>query len=643
MIDLRNKAHEKFRLTKSDEHKKHYKDLKKLVVTSIANEKRAYFDQFINTQINEPKKLWKNLKNKVLVDPSKSDSLPDSFNDPNKINEHFLDIPGTNDVPVSNLDFFTTHRFGTAVFELNPVSETEIARYIVAITSNATGIDGINRDMILLTLPHTLTAITAIVNRSITEQSVPKCWKSALINPLPKVDQPTSLKDLRPISILPFLSKLVEKAVYTQLIKFIEENNILPSLQSGFRKNRGTITALLDVTDNILAEQDIGNATILSLLDFSRAFDCLDIDLLLAKLTYYGISGHAIDWFNSYLSNRTQSVKLMLNNGTSITSNPLPVSRGVPQGSILGPLLFIIYSTDLTAESKYCKYHCYADDVQLYASVAPDNLQKVLEGINGDLDNIDNWSKDNALVLNPSKSKYMVLGSTMQVRNIINTNALTINMKGQSIERVHEAKCLGLLLDSGLKFENHIQNIVKNCFFRLKVLYKIRSLLTEKVRITLCETLILSRLNYGDTVYGPCLLERTRRLIQRVQNACCRFCFDVPPRGHITPFLNKASMLNMEARRYLHTCSLVFDVLKFQKPEYLFSKLCFSPFHDRYGTRSFRPILSVPKHVSAAFEGSFRYQATKCWNNIPPPIRLLKNKINFKNKIKLFLLIKQKT
>lgn len=637
MIGLRNQAHENYRKSKLDTDRQYYKDLKSLVIAAIASEKRAYFNHYVNSNIKNSKIFWKNLKEKVLVDPGKSECLPDCFNDPNLINDSFLDVPGEDIVPISELTFFELHRFGTSTFHLQPVSESEVFKYILSIKSNAVGKDGISRDMLMLTMPRTLTLIADILNKSIVSGTVPIQWKEAVVNPLSKVDQPHDLKDLRPISILPYLSKILEKIVYNQLSKYVENNNILPTFQSGFRKGRGTVTTLLDVTDNILAEQDRGCGTILTLLDFSRAFDSINIPLLLSKLAYYGFDHHSIMWFNSYLSNRSQSVKLSKEDGTNIISRSKPVTRGVPQGSILGPLLFIIYSADLAKVITSCKYHCYADDVQLYISATPDNITQALLGMTEDLHRIADWSDRNALVLNPSKSKYLILGSKNQVKKILLSNPV-VNIRGQAIERVEEVKNLGVILDSDLRFESHVLNLVRNCFYRLKVLYKIRNLLSEKARITVCESLILSRLNYGDLVYGPRLLSKTQRLVQRVQNACCRFCFNVPARTHISPYLNNAELLNMSSRRQLHLASLMFDVVKFKTPVYLHSKLKFPP----SGCRSTRPPLATHLHRTVAFTGSFRYQATKCWNNIPPPLRSITSKCTFKAHLKINILNKQK-
>ena len=641
MIYLRNQAHNEFRRSGAESDKRYYKDMRELVTSSVYYEKRAYFNQLVNTCCNDSKTFWKNIKSKILTNPSKSNCLPDVFSNADAINDHFLAVPGQDRYSISDLTFFEYHRYGDSTFKLDTVSERVVAKYISSITSNALGKDGISRDMLILCLPRVLNVITSIINSSITSGRVPRQWKESLVSPLPKVDNPSNLKQLRPISILPYLSKILEKTIFIQLNRYIESNGVLPPLQSGFRRGRGTATALLDVTDNILSDQDEGRGTILTLLDFSRAFDCLSIPLLLSKLSYYGLDHHAVSWFDSYLSERFQSVKLTAADGSTSISEPKLVCRGVPQGSIIGPLLFIVYTADLTRYIKNSKYHCYADDVQLYISCTPNNIAAAVHKMNEDLDGIALWAERNSLMLNAEKSKFLVLGSNSQICRISESNP-SICILGQTVGQVKEARNLGIIFDGQLRFEKHVMSLVSKCFYRLKVLYKIRNLLSENARIKLCESLVLSVLNYGDVVYGPRLLSVTMRLIQRVQNACCRFCFAVPRRSHITPYLNRASMLNMASRRQLHLASLMFDVVTFGKPEYLYTKLRFPHCQNAYGSRAARLPLLVHGHRTVAFEGSFRYQATKCWNNIPPPIRELTSKMSFKKHMKIFLLEHQK-
>lgn len=192
--------------------------------------------------------------------------------------------------------------------------------------------------------------------------------------------------------------------------------------------------------------------------------------------------------------------------------------------------------------------------------------------INIDLENIYKWSLLNSLVLNPKKSQFLITGSKVNLLKLSKEN-IKITVGGEFIEYVTEAKSLGLILDAQLKFESQVAESVRNCFYRLKTLYKIRPYISEAVRITLCESLILSKLNYCDVVFGPCLLRRTEKLVQRVQNACARFCFKIPPRSHVTPYLNSSDLLKMKARRNLHLATLLFGIIKYKSPPYLFSKL----------------------------------------------------------------------
>lgn len=641
MMKIRDDYHVKYKSLKTDVLKNSYKTMKNIVVTAIESEKTAYFTQHINQNVRNPKHLWNNLKNTILPNKKQTADLPPQFDDPELINLHFLNVPGDGLVNISQLTYFEHHRYGTGNFSLQPVSDYTVLKVLQRFKSNAQGIDGISLDMLLMTLPHSLSAITAIINRSITSGIFPETWKMAVVKPIPKNSHPSALTDLRPISLLPCLSKLLEKVVCMQLIKYLEENHILPQFQSGFRKGHSTSSALLDVVDNLLASQDQGMCSILVLLDFSRAFDSISIPLLLSKLAFYGLDSLSVNWFSSYLNQRQQCVELKLTNGSSLKSSFRPVPRGVPQGSILGPILFILYSADITEAFSYCKYHLYADDVQLYHSFLPSDCADAVNDINQDLAQISRWSKLNSLVLNPKKSKYMLIGTRVGLEK---TACVQINIQvdGEAVEFVPEAKSLGLTLDRHLHFESHIAESVRNCFYRLKLLYKIRPYINEEVRITLCESLILSKLNYCDVVYGSCLLARTERLVQRVQNACARFCFHIPPRTHVTPYLNSSNMLKMKARRDLHLASLLFGVIGYKFPPYLFVKLVWAQERYRYHKRAGTHVLVTPRHKSVAFRGSFRFAASRCWNVLPPPFQTLKTIYTFKHSLKRELLRLQK-
>lgn len=641
MIKLRNKAFQRFKMTKLKTHEQYYKNLKKTVRSAIYNEKKAYFTHYVNYNFNNPSVLWKNIKLHINFSARSGSEIPNHLLDANNINDYFCNIPGQSEASASEIDYFESNKFCSASFELKAVDEAIVGRVIKSLKSNAQGDDGITLDMLILTLPHTLPVITAIINTSILTSTFPNAWKTALVTPLPKTNNVLELKDLRPISILPFISKILEKVVNTQLVDYIESNNLLPIAQSGFRRGRSTVTALANVVDDILYSQDKGEGTILVLLDYSRAFDSINIPLLISKLRYYGFSRAAVEWFSSYLNGRSQVVKINDVNGCTIHSSPRELTRGVPQGSILAPTLYIMNTADIGRKIEFCNYHLYADDIQLYLSFNPSETHNAISKINADLYNITTWSKANTLVLNPNKSKYIILGSNRQIECIINKNP-TLKIMGESVERVLEARNLGVNIDSSLHFESHILEIARNCFYRLKVLYRVRDFVSEPIRIKLCDSLILSKFSYADTVYGPGLLARTARVIQRVQNACARFIFHIPPRTHVTPYLNTANILRMSLRRQLSLATLVFGVIKTCTPEYLFRKLYWRKENSTQQVRAVSKILTVPKHHSAAFRGSFRYAATMCWNNLPPPLRQANSVCSFKRNLKKILFSLQK-
>lgn len=638
MMGLRDGAAAAYNKTGLQCKKTLYKHYKSLVSKALFEEKKSYFKCNINSRIRDPKSLWKNLQKHLL--PKTDNELPESFNDPNIINQHFLNLPNSNFTLISNLTFYEYHKFSAAVFSIHYIGLESLIAIIKSLNSNAEGCDAISLSMLLLTFPNSIDCVLNIVNSSIETCTYPEIWKLALVRPLPKVQNPVDLKDLRPISILPCLSKIMEKAVCTQLTDYLEKNNILPAAQSGFRRGRSTTSALLDVTDNILCAQDKGMCTVLVLLDFSRAFDCLNTNLLLSKLSYYGFDSAALRWFDSYLSNRYQRVKVTRSDGSTVLSDKLAVTRGVPQGSILGPILFILYSADISNAIKHSSYHCYCDDTQIYISCRPNDINEAIGKLNNDLASIAEWSANNCLLLNPLKTKYIIFGSKHQLASLAPTQ--DVMLLGEPVERVYEARNLGLIMDSELRFEKHVTNCMRECFYRLKVLYRMRPFLSTALRIQLTESLVLSKLNYMDMVIHPRLLAKTRKVLQRVQNACARYCFDIPPRAHVTPFLNKNALLKMIHRRKLHLACLLFGVVKHGEPSYLHAKLSWKPGRHSHGARACSAPLLTQRHATAAFRGSFRYAASKCWNNIPPPIRNLRTLYTFRLKLKNFIFEHQK-
>lgn len=260
---------------------------------------------------------------------------------------------------------------------------------------------------------------------------------------------------------------------------------------------------------------------------------------------------------------------------------------------------------------------------------------------NTDLRNVYNWSERNSLVLNPTKSQVLILATKQQVEKVQQCKE-DISINNVVVEQVKSARNLGLILDSEQKYESHVNRQIKNAFYKLKNLYKIRLFLKEDLRLLLVDSLVLSPFNYCSSIIGPNLRTSTEKAIQRVQNACIRFCYNVPRRQFITPFLNQKGILNMKARRELNYACTVHRILWNRKPEYLFEKIQGASDNSQRSRRTATEnLLKVPKHKSTRYQGSFKYYAASIWNNLPPPMRKKMTVKCFKNKYKGALLKKQ--
>uniref|UniRef100_A0AAQ6IB00 Reverse transcriptase domain-containing protein n=1 Tax=Anabas testudineus TaxID=64144 RepID=A0AAQ6IB00_ANATE len=511
----------------------HYEAMKEALLhynTMVKNARSKYFSDLITAHCHNPKFLFQTVDK--LVNPTPPSIPAESDADCEKFLSYFNDkiesirasvIPNSSPVIVS-------HPFRECTLsQFPPMTLFELLQTVSKMKPSSSPVDVIPTKFLISIIDSLAPSLLNIFNTSLSTGIVPDYFKIASVQPLlkkPGLD-PSSPENYRPISKLPFISKILEKYVSKHLFLAVDNYNIFDELQSGFCKHHCTETALLKVTNDTLLASDAGLCSILVLLDLSAAFDTVDHQILLDRLKHWaGIEGTALDWFSSYLSNRSFCVTV--NNYKSSFS---PVKYGVPQGSVLGPILFSLYMLPLghIIRKHGVSFHCYADDTQLYCPFKISDhggLSSLHECIN----EIKNWMAQNFLQLNSDKTEIVVISPQRVAKHILPcTDSLLANSKPT-------AKSLGVWFDSKLNFEHHVTKLVQACFYHLRNISKIRSILSFHDTEVILHAFISSRLDYCNSLF-TCLSQKSIYRLQIVQNSAARLLTRKRKYDHITPVL----------------------------------------------------------------------------------------------------------
>ena len=374
-----------------------------------------------------------------------------------------------------------------------------------------------------------------------------------------------NIESYRPVSNLSFLGKTIEVAVKKQLTAHMEKLNVLPEEQSAYREYHSTETALCGIVSDLLEYMDDGKCAILVLLDLSAAFDTVDHKLLIEDLMYIGVEGVALDWFKSYLENRSYHVIIK---GTK--SEKRMLHRGVPQGSVLGPVLFSIYTIELAWILSYYRvqFKMFADDTQLYLTI--NNVEDTTRILNGLVHDLNQWMTKKKLKLNGSKTECLIIGTKHDTTKYEGVNHITIN--NEEIVLSAQVRDLGFIIDRNLTCKQQIQAVIKNANFSLRNIAYLKKYLDENSMKKLVHNYIITRLDYCNSLYYKLPAYQLKKL-QQIFNRAARLIVGVSPRERITPVLIDLHWLPMKARIVFKICVLTYIALNTGKPAYLRNKL----------------------------------------------------------------------
>lgn len=616
----RDLAYADWKRFRTDEKLSVFKVLRNRASHVASMAKKRYFAKKF-ARVSPTRSLWGSLKRLGFVS-STDDSVPPFTAD--EFNAHFVGGANYSEFPrvlSSQISpSFVSRPRSNASFSFRCVSGLEVVKAIQSVKSNSVGLDLIPISFIRMLLPVILPSVTHLFNSIITKSFFPAHWKVAKVIPLRKNSRNRSMDDFRPISMLPALSKALERLLKNQIVRYMEGAGLLFRFQSGFRAGYSTTSALLHVTNDIRVNMSKNVATVLLLLDFSKAFDSVSHDLLLGKLQVeFGFTRDATRMIGSYLSDRSQSVCV---NG--FQSGLLSVRCGVPQGSVLGPLLFSAFINDLPSRLRHCRSHLFADDFQLYKSVSQDNVFMDMSLLNSDLARVSVWARENRLKLNAVKTKAVVFSSKSWAKDIPE-----VVFEGVTVEYVDSVKNLGLIIENQLGWDSHARSASAKVFAGLRNMWPVASSMPLETRELLVRSLLLPHLTYCCPVFGQ-LSASSRKIFEKAFNACVRFVYGVGRYQSVS--IHADRLLGSDLFVYFDflASSFLHRVITSKQPEYVYDNLSF-------GVSNRTRNLILPRNDRDVMNGSLFVRGISKYNALPAAVKSVFSITGFKRVCKAYL------
>lgn len=622
-----------------EKHKEQKKKVKSLMDTG----RKQHNKEELKKNKNNFSASWKIVKG-LLYNNSDKDSHTlsdhDSMNKAEEFNEFFANIGKKTfertqeEMSISNVDTRIESQNVPVDNQLNFFKPSPVDCETVILTvknlrdSNAYGSDGISLRFIKDALYMIGFYVTIIVNTSIVTNTYPSPWKTSHVVPTFKSGDRDEISNYRPISLLPVISKILEKIVASQLSRYLETNHLISDSQHGFRPKLSTETALLKISDRIYDNIDKKKISLLLLLDLSKAFDSVNHDILISKCLSLNIDP---SWLKDYLKNRSQCVRIK-----NIISSPKDITFGVPQGSILGPILFNVYVNDLKKFLGNCFIIQYADDTQIVIEGKVENIEELIRRAEEILNKVKLYFQMNGLLLNESKTQCIFIGSRQYISKINDT--VQINFNGNIIRPMKSVKNLGVHFDRYMSFEPHIDELYKKVMGTLIYLNRVKDFFEAETRLIVVQSLALSLINYCFIIWGSTsdlLLNR----VQKLQNFAARVAIGTVRKfDHITPHLLQLEWLKMKDKYIFEVNVIVFKIVRNMFPNWLYD---FNTVDTVTGvvTRQANNLV-VRRATTNAGSREIYVRGPYFWNKIPSGIREVASLNSFKNKLHKYILNK---
>ena len=620
-----------------------YRQLRNKATKLNKEAKRAYFTNKIQASEGNLKETWATI-NKLVNKRSKTtnissltvdgSSVSDSVGIANSMNEFFCNVGNElcKDIPDTENGLLKgeyTINPTNATFIFSPVVSKQVMLAMSKFkTSNGFGLDEISSFFLKAGLSILAEPLSQLFNLSLSAGIFPDQWKIARIAPIYKDGKSDNRSNYRPISVLPVISRLFEKLVYDQYYNFLVSGRLLYSQQSSFRLLHSVLTCLLKCTNDWYLNIENGTYTSVTFIDLKKAFDTVNHEILINKLKLYGVAGKELRWFQSYLSNRKQCCKV---NGK--LSDLGEVTCGVPQGSCLGPLLFIIYINDLPLSIKHSQVNMYADDTSL--SFSSNSISTINEKVNEDLECLNTWLAGNKLSLNVAKTNSIVIGSRKKVKDIQRTSAIkpSLVIRDEEISMIEHTKYLGVHVDQYLSWDAHNAEMIKKISRALGMIRHAKQYLPLSVLQTMYRSMVEPYFRFCCPVWGVCGATALNKL-QKLQNRAARIVTNSPYRMSAPPIIKQLGWLTVNDLIETETLKMVYRSINHEAPDYLtglFQRLSETSARQLRNTST---DLNVPFLRTACGQKCFSYRGAKLWNDLTRERKMANTFTQFKSSLK---------